>query len=109
MINKSAMPDRKPAVETFELRESQVRSYARNFPAIFTKAKGSWLTASNGKQYLDFLMGCSVLNYGHNPEELKQSLIDYVSDDGITHSLDMYSTAKEHFLADFHRNDPEAP
>jgi len=101
MINKSTMPDRKPAVETFELRESQVRSYARNFPAIFTKAKGSWLTASNGKQYLDFLMGCSVLNYGHNPEELKQSLIDYVSDDGITHSLDMYSTAKEQFLADF--------
>jgi diaminobutyrate-2-oxoglutarate transaminase len=95
------MSDKEPAVETFELLESQVRSYARNFPAIFNHAKGSWLTDSDGNRYLDFLMGCSVLNYGHNPSELKQALVDYISDDGITHSLDLYSEAKERFLTEF--------
>jgi len=102
MLNKTPMSDREPAVETFELYESRVRSYSRNFPSIFNHAKGSWLTASDGKRYLDFLMGCSVLNYGHNPSELKQALVDYISSDGITHSLDMYSDAKARFLAEFH-------
>lgn len=102
MLDKTATSDTEPAVETFELLESQVRSYSRNFPAIFNHAKGSWLTDGEGNKYLDFLMGCSVLNYGHNPDELKQALIDYIADDGITHSLDLYSEAKERFLFEFY-------
>lgn len=90
-----------PAVETFELLESQVRSYARNFPKIFQRAKGSWLYTRDGSAYLDFLMGCSTLNYGHNHPILKQALIEYISNDGITHSLDMYSESKERFLVEF--------
>ncbi|MFQ5760509.1 MAG: diaminobutyrate--2-oxoglutarate transaminase, partial [Acidiferrobacterales bacterium] len=61
----------------------------------------SHLYDRNGKAYLDFLMGCSSLNYGHNPPELKQALIDYIAADGLTHSLDMYSVAKERFLRAF--------
>lgn len=90
-----------PAVETFELLESQVRSYARSFPKIFQRAKGSWLYTRDGSAYLDFLMGCSTLNYGHNHPVLKGALIDYIGDDGITHSLDMYSESKERFLVEF--------
>jgi diaminobutyrate-2-oxoglutarate transaminase len=90
-----------PAVETFELLESQVRSYARNFPKIFQRAKGSWLYTRDGSAYLDFLMGCSTLNYGHNHPILKQALVDYINRDGITHSLDMYSEGKERFLVEF--------
>ena len=91
-----------PAVETFELLESQVRSYARNFPRIFHRASGSWLYTRDGAAYLDFLMGCSTLNYGHNHPELKKALIEYISSDGITHSLDMYSESKEKFLTELH-------
>jgi diaminobutyrate-2-oxoglutarate transaminase len=91
----------RPAVETFELLESQVRSYSRNFPVIFDRASGSRLHARDGSQYLDFLMGCSTLNYGHNHPALKQALIDYIERDGITHSLDMYSESKERFLVEF--------
>ena len=91
----------KPAIETFELLESQVRSYARNFPKIFQRAKGSWLYTRDDSAYLDFLMGCSTLNYGHNHPILKKALIDYISSDGITHSLDMYSESKERFLVEF--------
>ena len=90
-----------PAVETFELLESQVQSYARNFPTIFQRAKGSWLYTRDSSAYLDFLMGCSTLNYGHNHPLLKQALVEYINNDGITHSLDMYSESKERFLVEF--------
>ncbi len=90
-----------PAMETFEMLESQVRSYSRHFPAIFDRARGSTLRARNGSKYLDFLMGCSTLNYGHNHPALKRALIEYIESDGITHSLDMYSKAKERFLVEF--------
>lgn len=102
MLDKDPMPETEPAIETFELLESQVRSYSRNFPAIFDRAAGSWLEGRDGRKYLDFLMGCSTLNYGHNHPELKKALIEYITDDGITHSLDMHSKAKERFLFEFH-------
>lgn len=96
-------PGKDPAIATFERLESRVRSYARNFPAVFERAEGSWLHARDGSRYLDFLMGCSTLNYGHNPPALKQSLLDYVAGDGLTHSLDMYSESKEQFLLELSR------
>jgi diaminobutyrate-2-oxoglutarate transaminase len=41
------------------------------------------------------------MNYGHNPDKLKEALIDYISRDGITHTLDMYSEAKQAFIERF--------
>ncbi|HLT91527.1 MAG TPA: diaminobutyrate--2-oxoglutarate transaminase [Woeseiaceae bacterium] len=89
-----------PGPDTFERLESGVRSYSRRFPAIFDRAQGPWLFARDGTKYLDFLTGCSSLNYGHNPPALKQALLDYIERDGITHSLDLYSDAKGRFLAE---------
>ncbi|MFA7506575.1 MAG: diaminobutyrate--2-oxoglutarate transaminase, partial [Burkholderiaceae bacterium] len=51
--------------------------------------------------YIDFLAGCSSLNYGHNHPELKQSLIDYIQADGIAHGMDMHTEAKARFLDAF--------
>lgn len=85
----------------FERRESRVRSYARNFPTKFVKAQGARLTDENGRDYIDFLAGCSSLNYGHNHPALKEALCDYIASDGLTHSLDMETDAKEAFLAEF--------
>lgn len=101
MPRETDRPDQEPAIATFEHLESEVRSYARNFPTVFEYAKGSWLTARDGSRYLDFLMGCSTLNYGHNPEVLKKALVDYIAADGLTHSLDMYSDSKARFLSEF--------
>jgi diaminobutyrate-2-oxoglutarate transaminase len=78
--------------------ESEVQSYARAFPVIFKTAKGSCLYDTDGKRYLDFLAGAGTLNYGHNNDLLKESLIDYIRHDGITHGLDMHTTAKKLFL-----------
>jgi diaminobutyrate-2-oxoglutarate transaminase len=85
----------------FEQHESEVRGYCRNFPAVFASAKGAWMTDENGKRYLDFFAGAGVMNYGHNPDKLKNALLEYLTRDGITHSLDMYSEAKRDFIERF--------
>ncbi|RDD63705.1 diaminobutyrate--2-oxoglutarate transaminase [Ferruginivarius sediminum] len=85
-----------------ERYESEVRSYSRGFPVVFTKAKGAILTDRDGREYIDFFAGAGALNYGHNDEALKQKLIDYIAGDNITHSLDMATEARERFLEAFH-------
>jgi len=85
----------------FDDIESEVQSYARAFPIIFNRAKGSWLYDEEGKGYLDFLAGAGTLNYGHNNDLLKEPLLEYIQNDGITHGLDLHTTAKEKFLHAF--------
>lgn len=88
-------------MNVFEQYESEVRGYCRSFPTVFSSAKGSWMTDTAGKRYLDFFSGAGVLNYGHNPESIKRPLIRYLQGDGITHTLDMYSEAKQRFIHRF--------
>ena len=85
----------------FDRRESDVRSYALSFPTSFVRAQGDFLYDDQGHGYIDFLAGCSSLNYGHNPSKLKFALMDYIARDGVTHSLDMQTDAKADFLEDF--------
>jgi diaminobutyrate-2-oxoglutarate transaminase len=85
----------------FENRESEVRSYCRAWPKVFDRAAGSWLYDEDGRGYLDFFTGAGALNYGHNNPALKQALLDYLVEDRVIHSLDMYTAAKGEFLAAF--------
>lgn len=85
----------------FETYESQVRSYCRNFPAVFKTAKGSVIYDGVGKRYIDFFAGAGALNYGHNHPYIKEKLIEYLRDDGIMHALDMYTEAKAEFIEKF--------
>jgi diaminobutyrate-2-oxoglutarate transaminase len=89
------------AIETFTRRESEIRSYCRSFPIVFERAQGAELIAADGRRYIDFLAGCSTLNYGHNDADMKLALVDYILRDGVTHGLDMYTEAKAQFLAAF--------
>ena len=63
--------------DIFERRESAARSYCRGMPAVFASASGSELKDDDGKTYIDFLAGCSSLNYGHNDPDMKAALIDH--------------------------------
>ncbi|MEU5976689.1 diaminobutyrate--2-oxoglutarate transaminase [Streptomyces sp. NPDC047315] len=90
-----------PALSVFETLESEVRSYCRGWPAVFDRAQGSRLTDEDGHSYLDFFAGAGSLNYGHNNPVLKRALLDYLERDGITHGLDMATTAKRTFLEAF--------
>lgn len=87
--------------DIFEKYESEVRSYCRNFPAVFTKAKGSTIYAEDGKEYIDFFCGAGALNYGHNNSYIKKQIINYLESDGIIHSLDMFTSAKRDFIEYF--------
>ena len=87
----------------FARRESEVRSYCRSFDTVFASAKGAILTDTEGRDYIDFLAGCSSLNYGHNDPDMKAALVEHVASDGIAHGLDMYSREKAAFLETFER------
>ncbi len=68
----------------FDEHESEVRSYCRRFDVLFSRAAGS-------------------VNYGHNPPELKQSLLTYLQQDGICAGLDLQTPAKAAFIDAFQR------
>jgi diaminobutyrate-2-oxoglutarate transaminase len=85
----------------YDRRESAARSYCRSFPTEFVKASNATMTDASGRDYIDFLAGCSSLNYGHNDADMKAALIDYITADGVTHGLDMHTNAKTAFLEAF--------
>ncbi len=87
----------------FARRESEARSYCRSFDAVFAKASGSIMTNAEGREYIDFLAGCSSLNYGHNDPDMKAALIEHIAGDGVAHGLDMFTDAKAAFLAAFEK------
>lgn len=90
-----------PVLSVFETVESEVRSYCRAWPVVFERATGSRLYDEHGRSYLDFFAGAGSLNYGHNNPVLKRALLEYLERDGITHALDMSTTAKRTFLETF--------
>ncbi|HET7578069.1 MAG TPA: diaminobutyrate--2-oxoglutarate transaminase [Bacillales bacterium] len=92
----------KPKMDVFEQLESEVRSYSRSFPTVFEKSKGSKLWDTDGNEYIDFFAGAGALNYGHNNDLMQEKMIEYIRNNGITHSLDMGTTARSDFLQKFH-------
>jgi diaminobutyrate-2-oxoglutarate transaminase len=91
----------RPNDTIFERLESNVRSYCRSFPAVFDRAKGARLYDADGNEYVDFFAGAGALNYGHNPDFLKQRLVEYLLSDRIIQGLDLNSAAKREFLEAF--------
>ncbi|MBV8199641.1 MAG: aminotransferase class III-fold pyridoxal phosphate-dependent enzyme, partial [Acidobacteria bacterium] len=88
-------------MRTFERLESEVRSYCRDFPAVFSTARGARLTGEDGREYIDFWCGAGTLSYGHNNPMLKRRLLDYLERDGLAHGLDLASVAKRDLLERF--------
>ena len=91
-------------IKIFERRESEARSYCRGFDTVFTSARGSEMTDAEGRTYIDFLAGCSSLNYGHNDPDMKVALIEHLTDDGLAHALDLHTDVKAQFLDSFERH-----
>ena len=85
----------------FEEKESQVRSYCRKYPVVFDKAQNAMMYDTEGKEYIDFLAVAGSMNYGHNNPEIKQAILDYLSEDNPINLMDMYSVAKRDFLITF--------
>jgi diaminobutyrate-2-oxoglutarate transaminase len=94
---------KQPDIALYKRLESRVRTYSRSMPRQFVKAEGPWMFDNEGGRYLDFLSGCSTLNYGHNHPVLKDALLRYVGNDGIAHSLDLHTDAKADFLEELEK------
>jgi diaminobutyrate-2-oxoglutarate transaminase len=92
-----------PSMDVFNQHESEVRSYCRSFTTVFNKASNAKLWDAAGRGYIDFFAGAGSLNYGHNNPAIRRRLVEYMLEDGITHSLDMATKAKEQFLLRFHK------
>ena len=88
-------------LEVFEQLESEVRSYVRSWPAVWSRAYGSSIWDEDGREYIDFFSGAGGLNYGHNNDAMIAALVRYLQSQGILHSLDMATTAKRDFLKRF--------
>ena len=86
-------------MELFKSTESEVRVYSRAFPVMFKRAKNAHLYTEDGREYLDFLAGAGSLNYGHNNDAFKKELLRYIEADGVSQSLDLFTTAKHDFMA----------
>ncbi|WP_101067181.1 diaminobutyrate--2-oxoglutarate transaminase [Roseovarius salinarum] len=93
--------DTSAEIAIFDRRESEARSYCRGMQSVFTKAQGSEMTDADGRSYIDFLAGCSSLNYGHNDPDMKAALMDHIAGDGIAHGLDLHTETKAGFLNAF--------
>ena len=89
--------------EVFEKYESEVRSYCRKYPTLFTRAKGSYMFDEEGNKYIDFFCGAGALNYGHNNDYIKEKLVKYLMDDGVIHSMDMFTPTKRDFIDFFQK------
>lgn len=85
----------------FRTYESEVRSYCRSFPAVFTSSHGSFIEDEEGKRYIDFLSGAGALNYGHNNPAIMEAVLAYLQRGGVLHSLDLYTRAKREFIESF--------
>lgn len=88
-------------MEALEALESNVPSYSRSFPAVFSRARGSIMLTEEGRTAIDFLSGAGTLNYGHNNHEIKAAVIEYLASDAVVHGLDVATPVKLEFMETF--------
>ena len=86
----------------FEEHESVVRSYCRKYPVVFSSAKNAEMFDEDGERYIDFLAVAGSMNYGHNNPYIKKAVLDYLAEDHIINSLDMFTEAKREFIDTFY-------
>ena len=86
----------------FEQHESAARGYCRRIKSVFSSATGSVMKDVDGVEHIDFLASCGALNYGHNDADMSKALIEHISSNGLTASLDLFTESKAKFLEIFH-------
>ncbi len=86
----SATAGRSSLAELQELeRKYAIPTYARN-PVEFVRGSGCRLWDSDGKEYLDFLAGISVLNVGHCHPRVVEAIREQAG--RLTHATNLYYT-----------------
>ncbi len=71
-------------------------NYAR-YPIVLDRALGVYVYDVDGKEYLDFLSGISVCNFGHCNPVINTAVKDQL--DKLIHCSNLYYTANQAILA----------
>lgn len=85
----------------FEQHESEIRAYCRAVPTVFKSAKNAVMIDENNDDYIDFFAGAGVLNFGHNNQQMQDAIIEFIKNDGVIQSLDMFTDVKRDFIQTF--------
>ena len=88
-------------MNTFEKHESEIRAYCRAVPTVFKSSSNAIMIDENDKEFIDFFAGAGVLNFGHNNPKMKEAVIDFIQNDGVIQSLDMFTSVKRDFILAF--------
>lgn len=88
-------------MHVFSDNESEVRTYCRSFPALFSGGSSEYLWDINGKRWLDFFCSAGSLNLGHNPAVVKQAVVKYLEENGIVNALDFHTKEKRDYIVAF--------
>ena len=80
--------------------ESSARSYPRRIPIAIKKAKGSIITDTQGRKFIDCLAGAGTLALGHNHPVIKDAISRHLAEDAPLHTLDLTTPAKDQFIRD---------
>ncbi len=87
----------------FDDRESIVRSYCVDAPAIFVGGKGAEIYDGHGRSWIDMMSCAGALNYGHSDPTITAAVSDWLTNGGIWQSLDFHTIEKEEFLKELER------
>jgi diaminobutyrate-2-oxoglutarate transaminase len=79
------------------MRQSAVTSYGKDFPINVVKAEGCILTTDKGETFVDGLMGCGSLNFGHNDREMVNQHIMHISSFPLVGAMDFRTPEKDKF------------
>jgi len=88
-------------INTFEKHESEIRAYCRAVPTVFKSSSNAIMIDENDKEFIDFFAGAGVLNFGHNNPKMKEAVIEFIQNDGVIQSLDMFTSVKRDFILAF--------
>ena len=89
-------------------RESNARTYARNFPIVPVRAEGMQVTDADGRSYLDCLSGAGTLALGHNHPVVLEAIHRVLASGAPLHMLDFATPEKDAFTSELLSRLPSA-
>src|SRR5918992_1381834 len=89
-------------------RESNARSYPRRLPLVLVRGEGVYVTASDGRTYLDCLAGAGTLTLGHNHPVVLEAIRSVLASGLPLHTLDFATPVKDAFVEELFGHLPAA-
>jgi diaminobutyrate-2-oxoglutarate transaminase len=84
--------------ETVRRLESNARTYASTFEAVFESGSGVRMRDQSGREYIDCLACAGALPLGHNHPEVREALLRFLSSGHVQQVLDLTTPAKFEFV-----------